>query len=104
MTVRLEPLGDQGVLARFADETEALRWAEAVRRLGPDWLLDVVQAYATVAVFHDPARLSPRQLSDRLRGIDPAGVAPAGRLHLIPCCYERRPDLARIAGHVGLSP
>jgi hypothetical protein len=32
--LRLEPLGDQGALARFADEADALHWAESVRARG----------------------------------------------------------------------
>jgi inhibitor of KinA len=100
--VRLEPLGDQGALARFADESRAARWAEAARA-DADGILDVVQAYATVAVFQDPARLSLRSLLGRLERVDASRIdtAAAGRLHLIPCCYECGPDLARIAAHVG---
>ena len=54
MTVR--PLGDAGVLAACADEAAALRLARAVRRQPPPWLLDVVQAYTTAALFFDPDR------------------------------------------------
>jgi inhibitor of KinA len=101
---KLEPLGDQGVLARFADEAQATRWAAAVRRLAAPWLLDVVQAYVTVAVFHDPLQVSMAELFGLLRPVEPAsGEAGLGRLHLVPCCYERGPDLARVAGRTGLS-
>ena len=72
MTTGLEHLGDQGVLARLADEAQATRWAEAVRRLNAPWLLDVVQAYTTVAVFHDPQRISPKELLALLEGLPPA--------------------------------
>jgi inhibitor of KinA len=100
--IRLEPLGDQGALARFADESQAANWAGAVRA-DADLLLDVVQAYATVAVFHDPARLSLRSLLGRLERVDvpTSDPASAGRLHLLPCCYERGPDLPHVAAHVG---
>jgi inhibitor of KinA len=102
--VKLEPLGDQGALARFADEGDALRWAEAVRQSGADWLLDVVGAYATVAVFHDPCRISLGQLLKHLAAVEaPATLTVSGRLHLIPCCYERGLDLSRIAAHTGLT-
>ena len=40
----LVPLGDQGALAYFADEESALRFAAAVRRDNPSWLIDVVPA------------------------------------------------------------
>lgn len=101
--VAFEPLGDQGVLARFGDETTALLWAEAVRRRGDARLLDVVQAYSTVAVFHDPGRLTLPELLALMTAVEPlAGVADAGRLQVIPCCYERGPDLLRVAAAVGL--
>src|SRR4051812_23943666 len=101
----LEPLGDQGVLARCASEQEAARWAASVRAAAPAWLLDVVQAYTTVAVFHDPAQLGVRTLLDYLAEIpaDAAQSAGKGPLHHIPCCYERGLDVERIAKHTGLS-
>src|SRR5579872_5977320 len=51
--ISLKPLGDQAVLASFEAESEASRWAAAVRRLAQPWLVDVVQAYRSVAVFFD---------------------------------------------------
>ena len=100
----LEPLGDQGVLARRDGEADATRWADAVRRAAPAWLLDVVQAYTTVAVFHDPARVDVVTAMDWLMSlaIDDSAMTP-GRLLRIPCCYERGPDLAHVAGVVGVS-
>ena len=100
----LEPLGDQGVLARLSDEDQATRWAEAVRRLDAPWLLDVVRAYTTVAVFHDPLTVTMNELFALLSSLPPAAGAGAGqgRLHLLPCCYERGPDLARVAQQTGL--
>lgn len=101
--MRLEALGDQGALARFDDEATALRWAEAVRQLIDGTLLDVVQAYCTVAVFHDPQQISLSELLRRLATLAPAAVdASTDRLHLIPCCYELGSDLFRIAAHTGL--
>lgn len=100
----LEFLGDQGMLARFADETSALAWAETVRRANPSWLLDVVGAYATVAVYHDPTRIDLGELRSTLANIRlEAGSMNAGRRHRIPCCYERGLDLDRVARYTGLS-
>jgi inhibitor of KinA len=100
----LEDLGDQGVLARFTDEGQALRWAGAVGRLNAPWLLDVVQAYTTVAVFHDPQRIARAELFALLGCLAvPTDEAGLGRLHLIPCCYERGPDLARVAERTAVS-
>ena len=63
MITSLQPLGDQAVLAACAMKPPPLRLAAAVRRLAPAWLLDVVQAYTTVAVFFDldQIRYAPRR-------------------------------------------
>jgi inhibitor of KinA len=101
---RLEYLGDQGVLARFSDEALALAWAEAVRQQGPAWLLDVVGAYTTVAVYHDPGQIGLEELRGLLAGLSAtAGEGSRGPLRIIPCCYEVGPDLERVARHVGAS-
>jgi inhibitor of KinA len=101
----LQPLADQGALARFGDEAAALRWANAVRALAPPWLLDVVQAYTTVAVYHDPERIAHAEMLALLAALEvPVGqAAEQGRVHCIPCCYELHLDLPRIAEHCGLS-
>jgi inhibitor of KinA len=104
----LLPLGDQAVLAYFADESAALRFAAAARRDNPPWLVDVVQAYVSVAVFFDADRCEFATASDHLRRLaaqpDHAPGAGRGRLHAIPCCYERGPDLARVAEQARLAP
>jgi inhibitor of KinA len=100
----LEPIGDQGVMARFGREDEALAWAAGVRALAAPWLLDVVGAYATVAVYHDRDRISQAELMRLLGGlkVDPSHAAD-GASHVLPCCYELGPDLGRVARHVGVS-
>ena len=99
----LEPLGDQGVLARRDDEADATRWAAAVRRAAPSWLLDVVQAYTAVAVFHNPARVDLTEVMAWLEAlVIDGGAMTVGKLHHIPCCYERGPDLSHVAHTVGL--
>jgi inhibitor of KinA len=101
----LEPMGDQAVFASFEGEGDALRFAAAARRLAPPWLLDVVQAYATVAVFYDPDQTGYAAAAEALRPLLAAdGAAPAGGpLREIPCCYERGEDLGRVAEATGLS-
>jgi inhibitor of KinA len=107
MMTALMPLGDQGVLAYFADEAAALRFAAVVRGDNPPWLIDVVQAYASVAVFHDLDCCDVRTAADHLRRLaDRADQSPAtaqGQLHVIPCCYDMGPDLARVAEQTGQS-
>ena len=104
----LQPLGDQAVLASCRDERAAARLAAAARRLAVPWLIDVVQAYTTVAVFYDLDRVRYAEAAAAVRSLarfeeaDDA-TAPARR-HVIPCCYEMQLDLDRVARHVGLSP
>lgn len=103
--VELEPMGDQGVLARLGDEAAAVAWAAAVRRHPPLWLVDVVQAYTTVAVFHDLDRASLTEALAWLGGLRAdAEQTDPGPLRVIPCCYEMGPDLEAVAVRVGLSP
>jgi inhibitor of KinA len=101
----LKPLGDQAALVYFADEAAALRFAEAVRADNPAWLVDVVQAYASVAIFFDLDRTRYREVAAHLRQLTAAeSVTPiSGRLHSIPCCYRMELDLARVAEHRGIS-
>jgi inhibitor of KinA len=101
--ISFQPLGDQALLAAFADEGAALCWAEAVRRLNPPWLLDVVQAYTTVAAFFDPDRVNYASALAALQDLTGAGGESAGRLHEVPCCYEMQLDLGRVARHTGLT-
>jgi inhibitor of KinA len=103
--ISLQALGDQAVLASFAAESDALRWAAAVRRLAAPWLVDVVQAYRSVAVYFDLERTTlaaaTRMLDDLTRSGLP-DVPSESRLHEIPCCYELQLDLQRIAEATGL--
>lgn len=100
----LQSLGDQAVLASFAVESDALHWAAAVRRLAAPWLVDVVQAYCTVAVFFDLEQTNPATVTQTLGDLTQAGipdVATETRLHEIPCCYELQLDLQRVAEATG---
>jgi inhibitor of KinA len=96
----LHALGDQAVLASFAAESDALRWAAAVRRLAAPWLVDVVQAYRSVAVYFDLEQTTHAAVTcilDDLAQLDLPDVSTQTRLHEIPCCYEFALDLPRIA-------
>ena len=73
----------------------------------PEWLVDVVQAYRSVAVFFDADRVRLAMVERWLRDLAAAPATEAradGRLHVIPCCYDMQLDLARVAEHIGLSP
>jgi inhibitor of KinA len=104
--MKLLPLGDQAALVYCDDEAAALRFAHAVRRTGAAWLVDVVQAYTSVAVFFDLDVINFEHVAGQLRHLDLAGTGEAGadvRRHRIPCCYEMQLDLGRVAEHTGLT-
>jgi inhibitor of KinA len=102
----LIPLGDRATLVYFPDEITAACFADAVRRTPDPWLVDVVQAYTSVAVYFDLDRTDFSGVSTRLRQIAehelPARTPPS-RLHVVPCCYELQLDMARVTQYTGLS-
>lgn len=102
------PLGDQALLAYLADEAAAWRFAAGVRQTNEAWLVDVVQAYTSVAVFFDLDKTHYTMVVERLRQLGreqiSAAALPEVRFHRIPCCYEFQLDLARVAEHTGLPP
>jgi inhibitor of KinA len=101
------PLSDQAAMAYFPDEAAALSFAAAVRQAEPPWLIDVVQAYRSVAIFFDLHHITFAKASQYLRDLAARKrqfkQAAEVRRHRIPCCYELQLDLARVAEHVGLS-
>jgi inhibitor of KinA len=101
----LHPLGDQGVLAYCDDENMALQFAQRARGAGFHWLVDIVQAYTSVAVYYDLAVIDFPQVADQLRGIDQSASAgeSAARLFMIPCCYELGLDWSRVENHTRLA-
>jgi inhibitor of KinA len=103
--ISCQPIGDQAVLASFAAEADAVRWAAAVRRLAAPWLVDVVQAYRSVAVYFDLEKTTFAAATSILDDLARAGlpdVSAETHLHEIPCCYEFQLDLSRIAVTTGL--
>lgn len=101
------PLGDQAILVYLPDEAGAFGFAQLVRSLGVPWLVDVVQAYKSVAVFYDMDRIESNKVRHvlheaRARPATTGHTAPS-RLHEIPCCYEFQLDIPRIAEHTGRS-
>jgi inhibitor of KinA len=100
----LKPLGDQGILAYLPDEPSAVRFAAAVRAAVLPWLVDAVPAYTSVGVYFDPGQANLQSVRMALRSIKVPDVkTAAGRLHVIPCCYEMQLDLDHVAEHTGLA-
>jgi inhibitor of KinA len=108
--MKLVPLGDQAVLAYCDDERSALIFAAKVRHSHPPWLIDVVQAYTSVAVFFDLAQTDLTEVEGTALRLERAAIRPGpssfqleeGPLHRIPCCYEMQLDLARVAEQIGV--
>lgn len=106
-TRHIVPLGDQAALAYLADEEDALRFAAAVRDERSPWLVDVVQAYSSVAVFFDLERMAYPEVTAHLRMLQSAAsqerLPALGKLQRIPCCYELQLDLQGAADQLRLS-
>jgi KipI family sensor histidine kinase inhibitor len=121
-TQRFEPtievLGEDALLLRFGNTIDPgtnARVHALARRIGarrPAWLLDIVPAYASLAVFvgvaltdaSDPLQAARQWLQAELRHAPP--MAETGRLLEIPVHYGGvdGPDLEALAAHAGLSP
>jgi inhibitor of KinA len=89
-------------MAYCAAEPLALALAEQLRARKLPWVVDVVQAYTSVAVFFDPGQVDGRQVQKELASLQLQGQTYSGQLHQIPCCYELGLDLERIAQATGL--
>jgi inhibitor of KinA len=108
--MKLVPLGDQSALAYCPNEVKALNFAAAVRIADAPWLVDIVQAYSSVAVFFDLAQTDFPRVADWLRRLEHTALlegqkraVPESRVYHIPCCYEFQLDLARVADRTGLA-
>ena len=105
--VRFTPLGDQAVLAYFAHEAAAVRFAEALRATNPPWLQDVVPAYASVGVFFDADAIALSEVIEWLGQVQRAplrGLRVAAKRYVtIPVCYDFPLDLPRVCEHTGLA-
>jgi inhibitor of KinA len=102
--MHFEPLGDQAILAYCETEAAAFAFAQQCQEGAVPGLVDIVQAYTSVAVYYDVVRVDPDQVIEAMRALVTAGMvakSAAGRLHIIPCCYELGPDLERVATHSG---
>jgi inhibitor of KinA len=103
--MQLLPLGDQAVLAYCRDEEAAGRFAHQVRGALLPWVVDVVQAYTSVAVFYELATIDFSEAARRLLLTDNTDTpeATSGRFFTIPCCYELGLDWPRLEELTGLA-
>lgn len=121
MDCRIGRLGDAALLleldgaidAALNARVHALAHALSTRR--PAWVVDLVPAYASLAVFvdatafadaEDPLREAEAALHPLLAAERVAHDAATARCIEIPVHYggDDGPDLLRVAGHAGLAP
>lgn len=123
-SLRIQALGEEALLLRLGEDIDAgtntrvHALAAAIDARRPDWLLDIVPAYASLALFVDvdalasAAPLSARPPLERARqwllrqSFDTLPARPAADAAglEIPVLYggEHGPDLADVAAHAGL--
>ena len=116
--MRIEPLGDSGLLIRVVEEFDpeksldaVLRAAGTLERAAIPSVVELVPAYTTIGVFFDPARTETfdelrASLERALARDSESSAALADRAIIeIPVCYEGEfaADLDEVARHTNLS-
>jgi inhibitor of KinA len=101
--VEVKSLGEAAIIAYAADESAAVGLAASIRSANPDWLQDVVPAYASVGVFFDPDKTSTTVVSAWVQRQSSSAVTTDGRMHTIPVCYEHQLDIERVGEHCELT-
>ncbi len=111
---RYRPMGEGGLLVEFANaidpavNRQVRALLAALDAAPPTGLLDLIPAYRTLLILHDPLRLGADELVGYLDTLLPsaASVAPPTRTVTIPVIYggEFGPDLDAVATHTGLPP
>ncbi len=110
----LAPLGDGAILLTLGDAVErnvnrrVHACANAIRAAGLTGVIDVVAAYASLAVHYDASAVSADEMTSRLREVAeaPSPEQPdhvAGALVTIPVRYDG-PDLSAVAEATGVAP
>lgn len=101
----LVPLGEQGWLARFPDESSARRWHRSATESSAQvpGVVEIVLAYRTVAVLFDLRRVDAEAVRACLLGLHGNGAESSeGRLIHLPVLYDGE-DLRAVAESLGLS-
>ena len=116
--MRIEPLGDSGLLIRVVEEFDperslnaVLRAAGTLERAAIPGVVELVPAYTTIGVFFDPARTEAfdelRASLERILACDSEPTAAASHRAVIEVsvCYEGEfaADLDEVARHTNLS-
>jgi inhibitor of KinA len=114
----ISPLGDSAIIVDFADEgsdldrllARALAGAQALERAKIRGVVDITNAYQSVAVFFDLSRIE-RDMSIEEKvyatiGSTSRGRSSRRRVVEIPVCYDQEfaLDLIRVASQTSLTP
>ena len=115
MTVN--PLGDSAVVISFGDTIDRAMVArvqavaDEVRRSAPAGMVDVVPAFASIALFFEPGQAPEletlrAEIAAIVARAAANGTAAGGRAIEIPVCYGGTcgPDLDELAARAGLTP
>jgi inhibitor of KinA len=117
--ITFEPAGDRALILRAGRAIEpevharVLAATAAVDRARPDWVVDVVPAYASLLVEYDAAIIGAREAAEALSAVvegeacaAAAVPAPAPRLVEVPVWYHPSvaPDLEPLAVEKGVTP
>ena len=106
--------GDSAIVVEFEERIDlvtnarCVAIADALRAVNLPGIRDVVPAYRAVTVYFDPLRTDYGRLVAGLKQTTsdlPSAVAPPGRTHRVPVCYELEfgLDLTEVAAFARLS-
>ncbi|ABS02022.1 5-oxoprolinase/urea amidolyase family protein [Kineococcus radiotolerans] len=101
--MRFLPVSDTAVMVELRDLDETTRLFTALTAADLPGVREVVPAARTILVVFDPRRVTPAELVERLRAVEPAArAAGAGRSVTLDVRYDGQ-DLAEVAGLLGVS-
>ncbi|PSL40264.1 inhibitor of KinA [Planomicrobium soli] len=115
MDYSFSPLGDHSIIIEIGQEiseevqNQVRTISQLLEKKQPRWLLEIIPAFTTIAVFYTPTVASYATVEAELKELlqQPEEVAASEtRTVEIPVCYggEFGPDLEFVAEHNGLTP
>lgn len=102
----VEPLGEEAVLIRHTDCGTIASVAGKLRGIDAPWKREIVPSYRSLAVFLDRDRIGLEGAIAQLKALLKEPIpreADGGTVWRVACCYDRGPDLDRIASDLSLS-
>ncbi|HMP15454.1 MAG TPA: allophanate hydrolase subunit 1 [Gemmatales bacterium] len=100
---QVEPLGDRAILLTCHSTSDAQALAQALQKLSPAGMENMVVAYHSVAVHINRHYTSIVRIISDIKNLQPAPLASLSKVHYIPCCYEIGEDLETVASKLHLT-